>query len=216
MEELHLILKDFYRFCLLLSAVVGVFYFLKLKNSYWKWLSIYLIVIFLQENFWRFNFFFLSRELRITYYSLIGVPLQYIFLYWLYACKSLKKTKYFIVSILIYFSTLIVVLFYKNIDETYSISINIGTFLLIILLILEFVKQIKSDRILKFKENKMFYINIGLILFYIGNYPLHILGPELYNNYLNLWNYYYVYFMITNCLMYLLFSASFIWGKTQS
>jgi hypothetical protein len=215
MEELHLILKDCYRFFLLLSVVIGAFYFLKLKKSYWRWLSIYLIVIFLQESFWRFNFFKFEKEYRVAYYVLLGIPLQYIFLYWLYAYKSLKNNKYFFISISIYFITLIFTLLYKNMDEVLSISTNIGTFLLIILLVLEFVKQIKSDRILKFKENKMFYINIGLILFYIGNYPFHILGPELYNNYLDLWNLYYVYFLVTNCLMYLLFSASFIWGKTQ-
>jgi hypothetical protein len=215
MEELHIILKDCYRFCLLLSAGFGAFYFLKLKKSYWRWLSVYLIVIFLQESFWRLNFFSLEREYRVAYYVLLGIPLQYIFLYWLYAYKSLKNTKYFFISISFYFITLISALLYKNMDEVLSISTNIGTFLLIILLVLEFVNQIKSDRILKFKQNKMFYINIGLILFYIGNYPFHILGPELYNNYHHLWNFYYLYFLVTNCLMYLLFSASFIWGKTQ-
>lgn len=215
MEEFQLILKDCYRICVLLSAVVGALYFTKLKKSYWRWLSIYLIVIFFQESFWRFNLFSLGKEFRISYYVLLGVPFQYIFLYWLYAFKSLKNKKLFIFSILVYILTLCFSLYYKNIDEVYSLSLNIGTFLLIILLILEFVQQIKSDNILRFKENKMFYINIGLILFYIGNYPFHILGPELYTNYLNLWNIYYVYFLISNCLMYLLFSASFIWGKTQ-
>lgn len=215
MEELHLILKDCYRVSLLLSAIIAALYLIKLKKSYWRWLSIYLIVIFLQESFWRFNIFSLSREIRITYYSIIGVPLQYVFLYWLYAYKSLNKTKYFIISTFIYFFTLVVTLFYKNIDEVYSISLNIGTFLLIILLILEFIKQIRSDSILRFKENKMFYVNVGLIMFYIGNYPFHILGPELYSNYLELWNLYYIYFLVTNSLMYLLFSASFIWGKIQ-
>lgn len=215
MQELHLILKDCYRICLFLSAVIGAFYLIKLKKSYWRWLSIYLIVIFFQESFWRFNFFSFGREFKITYYALLGVPLEYIFLYWLYAYKSLKNKKYFVISTSIYFLTLVTSLFYKNMNEVYSLSINIGTFSLIFLLVLEFVKQIKSDSILKFKENKMFYINTGLILFYIGNYPFHILGPELYTNYLDLWNLYYTYFLITNCLVYLLFSASFIWGKTQ-
>lgn len=215
MEELHLILKDSYRVCLLLSVIIAVFYLKKLKNSYWKWLSVYLVVIFLQESFWRFNFFVLEREYKVAYYVLIGVPLEFMFLYWLYAYKSLKNRKYFLISVFVFFIILIFALLNKNMDEVLSISTNIGTFLLIILLVFEFVKQIKSESILKFKENKMFYINVGLILFYIGNYPFHILGPELYNNYLDLWNIYYAYFLGTNCLMYLLFSASFIWGKTQ-
>lgn len=215
MQDLHFILKNCYRFSLFLSAIIGAFYLMKLQKTYWKWLSIYLIAIFLQETFWRYNFFSIGREFKILYYTIFGVPFEYLFLYWLYAFKSLKNKKLFLSSTLVYLLSLITSLLYKKTEEVYSISINIGTFILMVLLIFEFIKQIKSDRILKFKENKMFYINIGLILFYIGNYPFHILGPELYANYLDLWNLYYIYFLITNSIMYLLYSASFIWGKTH-
>lgn len=196
----------------LLAAIIGAFFFLKLKNSHWKFLSIYLFIIFFQE-YYLTNNLSIKREYVVQYYIFIGVPLEYIFLYWLYAYKSLKNKKLFFSTTITYILVIAVLFKFKNINEIYSISINVATILLIILVILEFIKQIKSGDILYFRESKMFYINVGVILFYVGNYPYHVLGPELYENYKQIWSVYYVYFLSSNCLLYLFVSMSFLWGK---
>ena len=214
MKEIHSFLNDLLLFAQFLSMAIGLVYLLKLKNSYWKWFSIYLFVILIQEYFWANNNN-IEMQYRQAYYVFIGVPFEFIFLYWLYALKSLKKRTLFIISVSIYIVTLIGFSFVKTLYELPSLSINIGSIILIVLLILEFIKQIKTDDILKFKENKMFYINIGLILFYVGSYPYHVFSIKLYENYYEIWSIYYVYFLASNCIMYLLFSISFIWGKTQ-
>ena len=214
MLEIHSILKSTLLGVQFLAVLVGAFYLLKPKQSYWRWFIFYLIIIFASECFWMYNSS-IDKQYRIAFYAFFGVPFQYIFLYWLYALKSLKNKRLFLLSVLIYIITMLVVVLFKNIDEMISITMNIGTLILMILLILEFVKQIKTDDILRFTENRMFYINIGMVLFYIGNYPFHILGPELYKNHLEIWNVYYIYFLTTNCIMYLLFTASLIWGKTR-
>jgi len=212
MLETHTLLNSTLVVIQFIAALLGAVYLLKLKNSYWKWFSIYLIIIFIQECFWKFNVS-IERQYRVAYYVFFGVPLQYLFLYWLYALKSLKNKNLFFLSVIGYVLAIGVSLFLKNINEVFSISISIGTIILIVLIILEFIKQTNTDNILKFKGNKMFYINIGLILFYVGSYPFHLLGPELHKNHLDIWNMYFTYFLIANCSMYLLFSASFIWGK---
>ena len=79
---------------------------------------------------------------------------------------------------------------------------------------MEFFKQIKNDDILEFSKNKMFYINIGLVLFYVGTLPFFGLYKLLIKE-IEIWNGYYLYFMVSNCIMYLLFAASFIWGKVK-
>ncbi|MFY0628788.1 MAG: hypothetical protein JXR05_00325 [Flavobacteriaceae bacterium] len=216
MQEIQSILKNILLPTIqFLAVLIGLLYFSKLKKSYWKWFLIYLIIIFIQEYFWMKNTS-LSREHKIGYYVFFGIPFQYLFLYWLYALKSFKSKKLFLTSSLIYIGTIIIVAFFKELDEILSLSTNIGTFILTGLIILEFIKQIKNDDILKFRENKMFYINIGLVLFYIGNYPYHVFGKELYQSHKDIWDLYQVYFLASNNIMYLLFAASFKWGKTQS
>ena len=197
-----------------LAALVGTFYLFKLKTNYWRWFSIYLIYIFIQEFFWYFNTTLLSLT-KQEYYAFIGIPIQYVFFYWLFALKSLKKRRLFIFCLVVYISSIIMEALLEKIHVVYSISLNIGTIILILLVVLEFMKQIKNENILNFRVNKMFYINFGIIIFYVATYPFIAFYRMFANQYIEIWNGYYLYFMISNCLMYLLFIASFLWGKKQ-
>ncbi|WP_108809384.1 hypothetical protein [Aquimarina spinulae] len=196
-----------------LSALVAVFYFFKLKNTFWKWFCVYLIIILIQEFYWYFN----TPVYDITkqeYYAFIGIPIQYLFFFWLYALKSLKRKMLFIIFSVIYISTIPIEIYLSKLNIVYSLNLTIGTLLLTLLIILELKKQIKTDDILRFKENKMFYINIGVVLFYIGTYPFFAFYDLLLQEpYLKIGDMYYLYFRISICLMYLAFIASFIWGK---
>ncbi|MBG6132218.1 hypothetical protein IWQ47_004109 [Aquimarina sp. EL_43] len=198
----------------LFAAIVGFIYIFRLRNSYWKWLSIYLIFIFIQESFWTLNTYSLD-SINIKYYAFIGIPIQYLFLFWLYAYKSLNNRKLFYFFSFIYLSTYLPIeLYFGKINLVYSINLTAGTILLTFLVVLEFIKQIKNDNILEFTKNKMFYINVGVILFYIGTYPYFAFYDVLSKEpYIEIWNAYYLYFLVSNYVIYLLFTASFIWGK---
>ena len=207
-------LLDVLHVCEGIAMLAGVFKLNSLKNSYWKWFVYYLIYIVLYEN----TSDYLNSNFNVSfrkYFALVQIPIEFIFFYWLYALKSLKNKPLFYLISFLY-------LFFYILEYNLSIyqftfkSLNntIGTLLLLVLVGLEFMKQIKSDSIVNFKQDKMFYINIGVILFYIGNMPffgwyLSILKfPEI-------WNTYYIYFLISNSIMYLLFAASFVWGKPK-
>ncbi len=216
MEEFHNILRSSLLVAQFLAALVGTFYFFRLKNSYWKWFAIYLVFIFIQEFFWRNRSSFFGVPMK-GYYIYFGTVLEWIFFYWLYALKSLKKKRLFLVCSLIYLITIgIAILSSKDINQVSGLSLNVGTIILTLLVVLEFIKQIKNDDILRFRENKMFYINIAMVLFYLGSYPFHVYAKELYNEHKTIYDVYFTYFLISNCIMYLLFTASFIWGKMES
>ncbi len=199
----------------ILSALIGLIYLPKLGKSYWKWFSVYLLFIVLQEIIWLGKRSFLGILDR-DYFAYIGIPIQYIFFYWLYAIKSLKNVSLFVLCCMIYLSNLPFRLFLEADDLMYSINVGIGTILLFILVILEFLKQIKNENILKFWSNKMFYINIGVILFYVGTLPFQVFFDYFRKNHEVILDGYYIYFLVANCLMYLLFTLSFIWGVQKS
>jgi hypothetical protein len=213
MDIVHSILENALYYCQFFAALIGGIYFFKLRKTYWGWFSIYLIFVFLMDSFWSSTS--IDAIHKVRYFTFIGVPIEFIFFYWLYAMKSLKNKVFFILSVSIFLTQLIIVSFFKDVNETFSLNMSIGAIILMVLVVSEFIKQSKSDDILKMKENKMFYINLAMILFYICNYPYHVLGPELHKNHLDIWNVYRAYFLSSNCLMYLLFAASFIWGKTR-
>jgi hypothetical protein len=195
------------------AAFVALIYFKNVKNTYWKWFAIYLIFIFMAEAFskWVLDDFIYLRK---YYYNFFVIPIEFIFIYWLYGCKSLINRKLFLICIFIYSVSFIPYLFssYKM-QLINSLSYTIGTLIVTVLVLLEFLKQIKSDKILNFKENKMFYINTGIMLFYVGTLPFYAFNKILYENSKNLWSNYGTFALTSDAIMYLLFSAAFIWGK---
>lgn len=197
-----------------LSCITAIFYFKKLNKSFWIYFCFYLIIL-------TFSDFYIDAISKVTHlkkqhiYAYFIIPLQFIFFYWLYAYQSLLKKKIFWLFLLLYIVSFIPIeLYFARLKVVYSFNYTIGSFLLMILVFLEFQKQIKNDAILYFKQNKMFYINMGIMLFYVGTLPffglynLIVKEPEI-------WNMYYLYFLLSNCLMYMLFTASFIWGKAK-
>lgn len=199
-----------------LAAMFAFIHLLKMDKSHWRWFSVYLIIIFAQEITWFFNLELLGFTKK-EYYTFFGIPFQYLFFFWLFAYKSLKNKMLYVITSLIYIATYLPVeLLYKKQDIAYSLNLTTGTLLLVLLTILEFLKQIRNDDILKFRKNKMFYITVGVVLFYIGTYPFWTFYNTLAKKpYLQIWNAYYLYFLISNCIMYLLFTMSFIWGKIR-
>lgn len=197
-----------------LSCITAIFYFKKLNKSFWIYFCFYLIIL-------TFSDFYIDAISKVTHlkkqhiYAYFIIPLQFIFFYWLYAYQSLHKKKIFWLFLLLYIVSFIPIeLYFARLKVVYSFNYTIGSFLLMILVFLEFQKQIKNDAILYFKQNKMFYINMGIMLFYVGTLPFF----GLYNLIVKeseIWNMYYLYFLLSNCLMYMLFTASFIWGKAK-
>lgn len=214
MLKFHPEIIDLLLWCEFICATTAIFKFKEIKNTYWKWFTIFIIYIFIIEKFgvYLFDLFLIKKD---VFFAFIGIPIQYVFFFWLYSIKSLKNKKLFFIFTSLYLLSFIPIeLYFKSFDIVYSFNMTTGTFLLMILVFLEFKKQIQNDDILQFWTNKMFYINIGIMLFYVGTLPFF----GLYNLLLKeptIWNAYYIYFLISNCLMYLFFTASFIWGKPK-
>jgi len=195
-------------------ATAAVIQYPKLRDTPWKWFAFYVIFIFLSELFSDqcLAYFPLFRQ---YYFAYFGIPSEFLFLFWLYGYESLKLKKLFWICAIAYLASFIPhLLLFGQLHIIYSINYTVGNLLLLLLVIIEFNKQIKTDAILSFKENKMFYINAGVTLFYIGTLPFF----SFYGLILKqpaVWNAYYIFFLVANCIMYLLFTASFIWGKPK-
>jgi hypothetical protein len=209
------ILLDFLHICEIIALVLGVINIKKFKTSNYKWVVVYLVYIVIIENF--ITKFCKFYNLDIVFFqTYLTIPIEFLFFIWLFALKSLKNKQLYFICTVVYLLSFIPELSLEK-GKYFFNSFNylIGGFILLYLVLLELNNQIKSDDILIFWKNKMFYITIGVAFFYIGNLPffglyyLILKEPEI-------WNIYYIYFMLSNCLMYLLFAASFVWGKPKS
>ena len=197
------------------TVIVALFHWSKLKGSYWKWFIFYLCIIFLVEAFSKWGLQGRPTA-RVYLYDFFGIPIQFLFFYWLYAIKSLKSPALFWVCISVYGISFLpyFTLFAKE-SIVYSLSYTVGNVLLMLMVFLEIFKQIQSEKILLFRSNFMFYINIGIMLFYIGTLPFFSFYGLILKD-IVFWNSYYVFFMVANHIMYLLFISAFIWGKPNT
>lgn len=197
-----------------LAAIVGIVKFKKFKDSYWKWFVFYLVFIAFSELICEFILCYFTR-FRTYYYDFFVIPLEFMILYWLYSYKSLGKKKLFWICCSVYILSIFPYFAFEGSRVVNSFNYITGTFLLSIMIIMEFNKQMKTDDILKFKENTMFYINTGVGLFYVGTLPFFAFHSLLWKDQI-IWNNYYIFFMLTNILMYILFSIALLWGKPNT
>ena len=209
----------FLQYCLLVTegvaALISIVFFNRIKDSQWKYFSFYLITIFLCEALGKWGDLIIKFD-KTSFFNFFVIPLEFLFFYWLYTVKSFKKTKLFYVFSALYLLSFIPSeIFFKGSKIIYSLNYTFGCFLLLILVCMEYYKQVNSTDILNFHKNKMFYINLGVTLFYIGTLPFWTFFSQL-SKYPNIWNWYFIYFLISCISMYILFSLSYIWGKRNS
>lgn len=191
--------------------LVALFYYQKVKNTYWKWLVFYLVFIAVQELYFKYNDVLLTVPKKY-YFAYLGIPIQFLFLFWLYAIKSLNYKSVFCIFSVVLMLTVIPIEIYNELKTVNSLTITVGSLLLMILVFLEFQKQITNDDIIHFKQKRMFYINIGVLLFYVGCVPFFGLYNLIKKEHF-IWNNYYIYFLVSNCLLYVSYILSFVCGK---
>lgn len=204
----------------ILACVTGFLYWKKIRHTYWRWFPVYLGIIVLTE--FAAEYFSYARAqfgINIDIYRFFGIPFEFLFLFWLfhqYFGKSLK-IKWPLISAAIYLICLFIDLIFVGKMKLFfdSFSYTIGNILLLVLLLMFFLKFTESDEILEYRSSMMFWVCLGLMIFYLGSLPFYGLRTTLY--YMDR-NFYYTYFYIQfglNYLMYILFTLSFIWGKQK-
>lgn len=202
------------------ACIVAFLYWNKIKNTYWKWFPVYLAVIVLTEIAAEY-LLHVKKDLasNIAIYSYFGIPLQFFFFYWLFyqQFRNTKNSKWPLISAATYFVCLVADLLYISKIKYYfeSFSYTIGCIFLLILILIYFTRFTRSDEIIKYKSSMMFWVSIGVILFYIGTMPFFAFRTALYRQYPD---FFYIYWYIQfglNYLMYLLFIVSFVWGKPK-
>lgn len=214
MTEFQTILSESMLWIEGLAALTSVLYYNRLKNQYWKYFVFFLIFIFLCECVGRWGDLFLKYN-KAAFYNYFVIPVQFIFFYWLYASKSLGKPKLFALLSFLYLLSFIPSEFISTNKVMFSLNYTLGCLILMILVVMEYYKQINSSDILHFNKNRMFYINLGVTLFYIGTLPFWTFLDYI-REYRGIFNIYFSYFLISGIIMYVLFTISFIWGKQNS
>ncbi len=212
-------LRNFVVFTEFLSFIIGLFFLRKLTSIHWKLFPFYLGVIFSIEVL---AWYFIQKKLfdyNVYLYRFIAQPIQFFFIFWLYY-KILKLKQKQLMLIL--FSTIYTVswlleyyIIPRERHASLSISFSVGSLLLLILILIYFYKLIYSAKILNFYHDRAFWVSSGILIYYLGSFPFYGLFNLLIQKYQTLHFLYFQVVLVLSSSMYLLFSASFIWGKEK-
>lgn len=215
------ILKWTLNFMELSACLAGFLHFKKLNPNYWKAFPFYLALIFIIEMTAKWAQQNPENIIQVfNLYTYFGIPIQFLFFFWLFYQhdKSESNHSWAVYGFFIYIASLIVdELFLMN-DLQYgfkSMSYTCGNMILTVLIFRYFYQLIKSDELLNFNEKRMFWVCLGLLIFYLGTMPYFGLFNTLRFNYPALFKVYWYVQMIFNICMYLCFTIGFIWSKSK-
>ena len=210
----------------LLAAIVGTIYFFKYKHTslkYFLFLLWYITLteftgwyvieneilplIFLDENGVKYNLWMYNLLRFITFNTLF-------FIYYNYLNSKIFK-KWIKIFAIIYISICIInwSFIQSFIWEKSEIPKIIGSIFLIITIVFYFIESLKSEKIVLFHKRLLFWISIGLLLFYTGTIPFalkyntYMLIPGIHKLFLIIW--------ILALILNLIFTLGFIWSDKE-
>ena len=179
------------------AAITGFIVWNKIQNSFWKYFPIYLLVIFLIEVFAEYILHATHNlPFNVSIYRWVGIPIQFFFLFWIFHqhFKSTNPTHIPMYAAVIYIISWLVDLGLINVEVKLwfdSLSYTIGCILLLICVLIYFYRFIGSDDVLDFKSSAMFWVSVGIIIFYLGTLPFWGLRTSLYRHYRSAFNVYW-------------------------
>lgn len=213
------IAKELVKLFEIIACITGFIYWNKLKSSHWKWLPVYLAAIILVEITGSFLENTKVAAWNIYLFKFIGFPLQFLFFIWLFYKERVIPKKLIAISSLLFYLLTIgaeeFLLAGKKLPF-FSLSYLAGCIILLIGCILYFSKLIRSESILFFKQDIMFWVCLGIVVFYIATFPYYGLFYTLAQK-----KYRYIHLAYTwaSCfldyLMYIFFTIGFICYKPK-
>ena len=223
-DETIIIIKNSGKYLELISAIVGTIYFYKYKNTALKYFLYLLWYITITEFFGMY----IRKTGHLAYidengliynkwlYNIMHLVLfNTIYIIYYKNLKTIKFKKMLRVFVFI-FSTAYLFnwIFLQNfIKESAVMPRILGSVFLITSVIFFFIELLRSEKVLVFHRMLLFWISVGLLIFYTGTIPFilkkngYMLIPGIHKLFL-------IVYLLGNT-MYLTFTFGFIWSKKE-
>lgn len=200
------------------AAVTAFIYINKWKETHWKWFPFYLAFIAIADIF---GTVYHDRNVFISLYlyNCVIIPTEFFFFFWIFQ-KALRDSVYRsmpkIFTVIYAVFLLVELLYLRKVQFAYmSLAYTVGNVLLLVLILMNFLQLMNSDSVLKYKENILFWVSVGLLIFYLGSFPFYAVYNVLVSRHHAAFFYYKEFESILNSIMYFTFALSFICGKPK-
>ncbi len=214
-SETLILLRNFSTLFLeLVTAVIGSLYYHKYKDSLLKYFIFYLWFVVFVEYLGYFHGKYFAQGSNHLLYNIFYI-ISFGYLFFLYGSILKKKKKIVKYSYIVYIITFTVYGFFTDyLTEFQTIPYVVGASLLILAIIFYFTEILATEKVLHTKKNLLFWISVGLLLFYVGSIPFTI----TINYYAQIKEGISFLFAINYCLIIILnlcYIIGFIWSNKK-
>lgn len=156
-----------------IAAVIAILTYSKYNKTPLRFFPIILIYTALNEIIGGLQIFASNNVLIYNIYNIISfLFFQYIF--WHYVKKN-RYRNWIIISMILYLLTCIINPFFQNFQfESQLLSYIVGACSLLFCIILYFIEILSTSQVLIINRELLFWISIGLLLFYSGYIPIKL------------------------------------------
>jgi hypothetical protein len=200
----------------IIVGLVGVYKWRHQPKSYWTFFPFFLIILGICDGI---GIYFAKNgqiEISQIIYIYLIIPVEIIFYLWLFSKDISGNKTIFKTGISLFLLSIFIEFYFKEGISEFSFSsfsYLIGNLIMLINILVFFFDMSKSNRIMYFQTDRMFWITLGLLIFWLGALPYYGLFNFLNSNYYNILETYCWFVMTFNYIMYTFFIFAFLWGK---
>lgn len=200
----------------LIVFILSVFRYPFYKNSPLKSFPLILLLTLLAEYLGKFTKFY-YQDYNIVVYNIYYLLYFSLFFYVFHKAIADKSFRQLIrVGMVLFWLTYCFDLVYTKMWEgSFTMSYLMGAGILVFCIILYYISILQSSLVLVIKTDLLFWVSVGLFLFYIGYLPIKIIRTWFYKPD----SFFEILLIIQFSLiiiMYLFFLAGFLWMKKRS
>lgn len=168
-----------------IAAITGLFFLFSYRTKgLLKWFSIFLIYIFINDIIGYNTRHLFPNSNNLILYN-ISTTLTFLFLFFIYYQYTKEKTnkRFILYFMVLYIITLFISGFYENyLDQLQSIPFLLGSFLLMTSIIFYYAELLKSEQIQEINKDLLFWISVGLLIYYVGKIPFRMVRDYYANH----------------------------------
>jgi hypothetical protein len=201
------------------ASIIGFIHWKKIKNTHWKFFPVYLALILVAELVGRWLALQALYSINLSLYNYFVIPLEILFFVGLFYKEINPRQRWLPISagciyIGCWLADMLVIPKGPYIWIG-SFSYTVGIVMLLVLIMVSLYKFATSNAIVFIKTNMMFWVCMGLFVFYAFSLPFYGMGNYLYHHHKSVYTGYFNVIYFLNYIMYALFTIAFIWGKPK-
>jgi hypothetical protein len=203
-----------------IACVIGFLYWVKIKDSHWRWFPFYLVAIVIAEILGSHFHQTAQHDIKLGMYNYVVIPLEILFFSWIFY-KEFQTSRLRLIPLIaaaLYAVCWLADMFLISRNPLWwvqSFSYTVGIILMLLLVLTYLYVLATGDGILFMKQNMMFWVCMGLFVFYFCSLPFFGVGNYLFSHYKNIYIGYAYAMYVLNIIMYSFFITAFIWGKPR-